>query len=322
MQLNWQQLLRAVILLFFTLYIFKLHFSGEILKLINPKYETLSQIGASLFLFLFLVQMQRVFSPVKPRKEMADDAHQHDHGDQPMTMKKIVSYIIIMFPLTTGMFLPLSSLDASIAKNKGASLSLTNYGSSREKNQSLQEIQEKQDISEDIEENDQPPGVEEKGAVDDNPIDPNVFRNKISKPEYDQLKEQLKNTSHLMLEEELFATIYQEIMDKVSLYEGKEITLSGFVYKEDDFSDHQLVLGRFLITHCVADAGMIGFLTEFDNADSFSEDRWLKITGTIAVTEYQGVEIPSIQVSEFEAIEEPDQPYVYPLQIEIISPNG
>ncbi|MGP4039848.1 TIGR03943 family putative permease subunit [Gracilibacillus sp. D59] len=310
MKINGQQLLRAMILLFFTIFIFRLHVSGDILKLINPKYETLSQIGASLFLLLFLIQMHRVFTfgakAEHHHHHEEGHAHHHDHGDQPMNLKKAFSYIIIVFPIMTGMLLPLSSLDASIAKNKGATLSITSQT-------------EKEGISLDEESSPQesPSGAEQPSG-DDNPIDPNVYKNTISKAEYDQLRSDILQQTHLEMNETLFSTYYQEIMANTEQLQGTKVTLSGFVYREEGFSPQQLVIGRFLITHCVADAGLIGFLTEFDQAVNMEDNTWLEVTGTIQLTDYQGSQIPIIDVTDVKTIEEPDQPYVYPLNIEIV----
>ncbi|WP_163581561.1 TIGR03943 family putative permease subunit [Gracilibacillus saliphilus] len=313
MKLNGQQLLRATILLFFTIFIFRLHVTGDILKLINPKYETLSQMGASLFLLLFLVQMHRVFTfgaKVEHHHHDHDECHHHhDHGDQPMNLKKAVSYLVIVFPIATGMLLPLSSLDASIAKNKGATLSMTS--------QAQQERTSQSQLAEPPPPDEVPPDLGQP-AGDDNPIDPNVYQNKIPKTEYDQLRSNILQQTHIKMDETLFSTYYQEIMANAEQLQGTKVTFSGFVYREEGFSQQQLVIGRFLITHCVADAGLIGFLTEFDQAANIEDNTWLKVTGTIQLTNYQGSPIPIIKATEVETIKEPDQPYVYPINIEMV----
>ncbi len=176
MKINWQQLVRAIILLFFTIFIFQLHEGKDILKLINPKYETLSKIGAGLFLILFLAQMHRVFT-FHPKEDShthhhhEEHDHSHDHGDRPLNLKKLISYVVIIFPLFTGILVPLSSLDASIAKNKGATLSITNQAERSDEGINITGPEEQQ-----------------QGDVDHYSIDPNIYKNKISNKEYDQLR--------------------------------------------------------------------------------------------------------------------------------------
>ncbi|WP_058306470.1 TIGR03943 family putative permease subunit [Gracilibacillus massiliensis] len=304
MKINGQQLGRAIILIFFTVFIFQLHVSEDILKLINPKYESLSKTGAGLFLVLFLAQMHRVFTFNEKEDNHQHHHHEHDHfhdhGDQPLNVRKLISYSVIIFPLFTGILVPLSSLDASIAKNKGATLSITNNAEKSAKENGAQNQEDQQT------------------EIDHNAIDPNIYKNKISNKDYDQLRENIVNQNHIMMDDTLFSTYYQEIMQNAQQLQGVEVTLSGFVYREADFSPQQLVIGRFLVTHCVADASLIGFLTEFDHPMTIEDNTWLEITGTIALSEYQGTELPLIQVKDATVIEEPDQPYVYPVNIEII----
>jgi putative membrane protein len=96
-------------------------------------------------------------------------------------------------------------------------------------------------------------------------------------------------------------------------FEGRKVKVSGFVYKEEGLQVNQLVLGRFLITHCIADASIIGLLTEFKQASEFEQDTWLEIEGTLEVTTYNGVELPLIKADKWTVIEEPAEPYIYPI---------
>ncbi|KAB8128318.1 TIGR03943 family protein [Gracilibacillus oryzae] len=332
MSINWQQLIRSIILFLFFLYIYRLHQTGDLLKLINPKYETLSMIGAILFLLLFIAQLFRIVSFQKHSDNHHHDHHHdhhdhhhhdhhdhhhHDHGDQPMNWKKGFNYLVIVGPLVTGFIFPLASLDASIARNKGATMILTNQ-------------QEDSNITEESTTNESAPSTpstpptpqQEAPVVDDNEIDPNVYKNTISKTEFDQLKTKLINQPHIEMDDVLFSTIYQEIMESPETFQEKEITMTGFVYREAGFQPNQLVMSRFLITHCIADAGLIGFLTEFNEEMTVEEDTWLTIRGKVSMTNYQGSQIPLIEVSDYEIVDAPAQQYVYPLTIQILGPNG
>ncbi|PLR99063.1 TIGR03943 family putative permease subunit [Bacillus sp. T33-2] len=78
----------------------------------------------------------------------------------------------------------------------------------------------------------------------------------------------------------------------------------GFVYKEDGFTENQLVVSRFLVTHCIADAGLIGFLSEFPDAAKIEKDKWIKIEGIIESGSYMGNPLPVIKVSKWEEMKE------------------
>ena len=130
MRFHFQQAIRALILLVFSTLLFKLHFTGEITKFINPKYEALSQIASILFLILFFIQMTRIWTVEEHSHPYCDHedhdcSHHHDHGDSPFHIKKLISYLIIAVPLITGFLLPPKVLDASIADKKGAMLILS-----------------------------------------------------------------------------------------------------------------------------------------------------------------------------------------------------
>lgn len=293
MKINVQQLVRAIILFLFAFFIYRLHHSGEILQLINPKYETLSMIGATIFFVLSIVQLFRIFSVSSNHIHCEHTDHRHDHGDKPINIKKVISYLIILFPLATGFLLPFATLDASIAKNKGATLSLRNQGEREVESAPLP-------------------------TNDPNQIDPNVYKNKVSKEEYEWIQQDLFHQPHLKMEDTLYALIYQEVTQNINMFNGRKITLNGFVYREQDFASNQLVIGRFLITHCIADAGLIGFLAEFDQEMTVSEDTWMEVTGTIRLTEYQCTSIPLLEIEEYQTIDQPEQPYVYPLNIQVL----
>lgn len=54
MKFHVQLALRALLLLAFSAMIANLHWTGELTKFINPKYEGLSKTAAILFLYYFL----------------------------------------------------------------------------------------------------------------------------------------------------------------------------------------------------------------------------------------------------------------------------
>lgn len=60
MKISYRQAFKACILLSFSAMLFSLHWTGEIKKLINPKYGNLSIVAAVLFFILFLVQLTRI----------------------------------------------------------------------------------------------------------------------------------------------------------------------------------------------------------------------------------------------------------------------
>lgn len=312
MQIQFQQAARALILLAFSALILKLHVTGDITKFINPKYEGLSQTASVLFLFLFLIQITRIWTAKESSHHHCQNGdhacnHHHDHGDAPFNTKKLLSYLIIVFPLVTGFLLPAKVLDASIANKKGAMLTLSNQ----------------KQAPKDAEKNSNST-PEQNGQVDssihDTPVDPSLLENQkeISKGEYEQLLSQLKQSQSIEMSDYVYAAYYEEMSRDISKFKGRTIKLKGFVYKEDGLASNQLVISRFLITHCVADASIIGFLSEFNEASSLDKDTWIEAEGVLDTTTYNGTELPVVKITSWKKIAEPNEPYLYPISVKVL----
>jgi putative membrane protein len=306
---HFQQAVRAFILLAFSIMLFTLHFTGEITKFVNPKYEGLSQSAAVIFLILFIIQTTRIWT-VKENSHLHhchDDSHDlscsHDHGDSPFNTKKLISYLVIVFPLVTGFLLPAKVLDASIADKKGGLAVLSN--------QKVEKKQEEEGVPNTGQRKD--PVINE-DLVDLSRIKDNVY----TKEEYEQLLQQLEQSSTIEMNDNLFSTYYEEMHMDLDKFKGREITLKGFVYKEEGLEQNQLVLARFLITHCVADAGIIGFISELPEASSIEVNTWIEAEGVLDITNYNGIEYPIIKITNWKEIKEPREPYLYPITVKVL----
>ncbi|QEA00030.1 TIGR03943 family protein [Lysinibacillus fusiformis] len=304
MKFHVQQALRALMLLAFSAMIANLHWTGELTKFINPKYEGLSQTAAALFFILFLVQLTTVISfsktshPCHPIGQACCSHHDHVHA--PSTRKKWLAYLIIITPIMTGFFVPAKILDAAIADKKGGAFIIT------QQNQSSK-IEDYLTSNEMIDEN----------IYDEHDADPRLLEEKqeMTKKQYEQLKQRLSQQPMLKMTDEDYTIYYEEINQNLSNYVGKKIQIKGFVLKEESFTDQQLVISRFLITHCVADASIVGFLTEFPEAPTLTEDTWLEVVGTIGQTTYEGASLPVIHIDNWVTIEQPESPYLYPINV-------
>lgn len=299
MAFQFQQVCRAMILFAFFAFLMKIHVSEDILKYVNPKYNLLSQIAACLFCFLFIVQCTRLWSRKQNNDESCFHGCRHDHGNSPLSIKKGISYFILVFPLLTGFLLPAQTLDASIAAKKGVVFGAQNLDKpAGNEEAAFASFNEQPQIT----------MVDEEVAVE---------RKEIKKEEYEKQMKQLNHSSFIEMNNEVFEPYFGQINEEPEKYIGKTIKMQGFVYKEEDFQPNQLVLTRFLITHCIADASSIGFLTEFNEAYSLEQDTWLDVEGTLEMTVYNGSEMPTLKITSWKVIKEPKEPYVYPVYIKI-----
>ncbi|EWG10268.1 TIGR03943 family putative permease subunit [Cytobacillus firmus] len=325
MKIHFQQALRALILLAFCGLIFQLHHTGDITKYINPKYVRLSQSASILFLFLFFIQITRIWTSkgdeVVHKHHHGQDCfhqddhtcshHHHDHGDTPFTVKKLLSYSIILFPLLTGFFLPAKTLDASIAEKKGG---LSILGNQKQEVNSSESFDESDFDLEDYSFEEE---IAETGELEHD-LSVNEEAEEISNEEFERLKKELYSAPAIKMDDKVFSLYYEEISKDIDKFIGREIEFQGFIYKEDGLDSNQLVISRFLITHCVADASMIGFLSEIEEAPELYDNMWVKVSGVIEKAAYNGTEMPMIKIKEWKEIEEPFIPYLYPLTIKIL----
>ena len=115
---------RAYILLGFTILI-ALHISGNITKYINMKYAYLSTTAAIILGFLTIIQIIVVFQKSTKGKEKNDCSCDHSHcghdhsKDENTWWKKAFSYSLFCFPIISGLFFPIATLDSDIVKAKG-----------------------------------------------------------------------------------------------------------------------------------------------------------------------------------------------------------
>jgi putative membrane protein len=331
MQFHAQQAARSLILLGFSVLIYMLHFTGKIYLFINPKYLLLSQAAAFLFLLLFFIQITRVWT-IKTEHDhdscshvgeccSHDDHHDHfhDHGTTPFSAKKLVSYSIIVLPLLTGFFLPAKVLDSAIADKKGAMLSIAGSSKSGKSSQATSETKEQADsqgtgdATQSPEESDYQAG--QGSDIPEGTETATGFENQMTDEEYNKKIKELETGSTIIFNDSIYSSYYEEISSDIDKFQGRKVSLYGFVYKEEGFAEDQLVVSRFLVTHCVADASIIGFLSEFPDAATIEKDTWIKIEGVIETGSYMDTPIPLVKVSKWEITEEPAVPYLYPVTI-------
>lgn len=281
MKFHSQQAFRALILLAFCGLLFKMHYTGEIGKYINVKYSIFTQIASVLFLFLFYIQSRRIWTD-RSEDEHKEEAcehgpgcgHDHSHGDASgWTLKPL----ILLFPLVAGFLLPPQTLDAEAAAKKGVLQAAPSTTESRQAQQT-QLDKEQQRIEQ-------------------------LYAGEI---------QELERMSRIVLDEKKFVTYADTIMNAPDKFIGKPIQLRGFVYKEEGMAPDQLVVSRFVITHCVADAGIIGFLSTLDAAPKLAQDTWIQVEGVLDVTDYADNRLPVIRISGWKKVDPPTDPYVYP----------
>lgn len=126
------------------------------------------------------------------------------------------------------------------------------------------------------------------------------------------------NDKYYDADSEKFKYTLMESYENLDEMIGEEVELSGFVYREEDFSKNRFVISRLLMVCCAADAQVAGLLCEWNGADELKDNEWIKITGVIDSTtyynEYTDQEGPMalVKVTKAETIKPPNDQYIYP----------
>ncbi len=98
----------------------------------------------------------------------------------------------------------------------------------------------------------------------------------------------------------------------LSVLEGKEADVIGFVYKDPRAKQDEFWVSRFAVSCCVADATALGLLVRTTDAEMLKADSWVRVVGKFTVGEFAGERIPVIVAERVEPTQQPAQPYLYP----------
>ena len=93
---------------------------------------------------------------------------------------------------------------------------------------------------------------------------------------------------------------------------GKPVDVIGFVYRDKRTTGGAFWVARYTLSCCVADATGIGMIVQSAKSDTYAEGSWVRVRGTIALSKSDGESLPMIAASLIDAVEQPDNPYLFP----------
>ncbi|MBD2869946.1 TIGR03943 family putative permease subunit [Paenibacillus arenilitoris] len=304
-------MIRYFILFGFSFMFFMLHYTGEIRKYINMKYAYLSisavVILGLLCIFEFIRASRRQIAEEKRQAEAGEGEsgqcehhahgsdgnlhhhsdhhdHGHSHGHE-SRLKRFIGYFILAVPIATGLFLPAHALDSSFVKAKG--FSFPGFDAAAADNPGAHQF------------------LKPDSSVFYKPDDYEAVRDK-------ELAEFVNRPAVLLTDRDYLAGM-EAIYNSPEAFMGKEIGFNGFVYKGQQVDDTHYFVFRFGFIHCVADSGVFGMLVEFPKNTQLSDDEWVRVKGKLTWELYQPFKqtIPVLRASEWERLDEPEDPYVY-----------
>ena len=119
---------------------------------------------------------------------------------------------------------------------------------------------------------------------------------------------------------ENYTNILKEVHENIDTYIGQKISFTGYVYRVSDLKSNQFILARDMQIDNTNQTVVVGFLTEYDDAENLSDNTWITVTGEIKKGYYY-CDIPVIQVTSIENAEIPENPIV-PMPDEFYIPTS
>lgn len=275
---------RAYILLGFTFLLLQLHISGNITKYINMKYAYLSKSAAIMLALLTVVQVITAFKKESHNHEHCGDYCGHQHEEE-KGWKRRFSFALLWFPILSGLFLPIASLDSDIVKAKGFHFPVAEPGN-----------------------ND--PFMQRQFLKPDTSIyyGSEGYRELIRKE-----KKKYVGRDRIALTDADFLKGMETIYNSPGEFVDKTLSFQGFIFRDDSSGKEQYFLFRFGIIHCVADSGVFGMLVNKPEDADWSNDQWITAEGTIETQYYQPFRtiIPVLNITSWKQVATPKDQYVY-----------
>lgn len=100
--------------------------------------------------------------------------------------------------------------------------------------------------------------------------------------------------------------------EDVAQFVGQKASVVGFVYFDEALGSDQFYVSRFVVSCCAADGFAIAMPVRWSASTTLQKDSWVVVKGTIESVELNGSRVPLIAAETVEAVDIPDQPYLYP----------
>lgn len=94
-------------------------------------------------------------------------------------------------------------------------------------------------------------------------------------------------------------------------YTGEAVSVKGFVIYPEGWPDDYLMVSRFVLTCCAADAYPVGLPVKVESRAAYPVDSWITIEGEMTSETLNDRRQLAIAPATIEPIAEPDNPYEY-----------
>lgn len=121
---------------------------------------------------------------------------------------------------------------------------------------------------------------------------------------------QILSSNNIEINNSNYTDILVDSHDNMDKYIGKNITITGYIFRLADFGNNEFVIARDMLvdeTH----SQIVGFLCKYNQISNYETNSWIKIHGIIEKGHYFG-EIPIIRVKSIKKVTTPNEIFVTP----------
>ncbi|KWU56021.1 MULTISPECIES: TIGR03943 family putative permease subunit [Bacillus] len=277
--------IRGIILIGLAMLLFKLLVTGNIYNFIAPKMIKFTYITFVVILLLGSLQV------LGNGREEEDDCNccMH-HRILKSRMKSFFVYVLFVVPIISAFLFGSVTIDGSLAIKRGMNQSAQAISMEKNEKEGRQVTSDWREVLVDQEEPKNSPATYQTE---------------------EQLAKSMLGQRKIQVEDKDYVQTMNIIGQDVNGFKGKEITFSGFIYNDKDVTGNKVVVARYGITCCIADASVWGMIATGQNVEKFPEETWVKVTGLLDRTTYKRTLFPLVKISKVEKINKPTDPYVY-----------
>jgi putative membrane protein len=267
-------IIRLILCFALALLLLHLLITGEISLYVNPRLKWLSGVSFLILITLGVIQLQNI-------------------RGQELHRIKSWGYLALFLPIAMYLFVPPGALDASMAAKKG----LYNPAMAKPSGNRLASSGAT------------PAG----GSVPAPTSGPATQDAQIidSEDPYKKMIPRFKNMPVIVPTEKTYGDILNTLHLYPKEFVGKQIRVIGFVYRDSTLKKHQFVVGRYSVSCCVADASVVGFLTQYEKDRHLKNGQWVEVSGTLDVTRLDEDTFPVIHLRKYKTVAAPKDPYIY-----------
>lgn len=277
---SFHQYIRGILLIGFGMLLFKLLVTGHIENFIAPKMRMFTYFALIASFVLGVFQVWNY--PKHPSCECG-----HDHEERTWFSKGSM-YMLFLFTIVSGFLFSNVALDGSVAAKRGVTLA-----GAAPSQQTAGGNDAVSSLLADAEEN------------------PQLLQQTAPPGYYEKLEKMLLSQQHITVNDGDYISIMDVIGKDVMGFKGKQITFVGFVHREPDLDQSTIILARYGITCCTADASVLGMMATGQNVSSLQQGDWIQVTGMLGDTVYIDTLLPIVSIQSVKKIPAPETPYVY-----------